>query len=69
MKRECNPRARKVRHNGHKSQAGIQGCQIYFMPGAKSSPEKSQILRQGDKKRANQFSTFISSYKVIWTHT
>jgi len=27
-----------------------QGCQIYFCQGAKSNPEKSQILRQGTKK-------------------
>ena len=30
-------------------------------------PEKSQILRQGAKKRSTVFSKVISNYKVKWT--
>jgi len=36
-----------------------------FYQGAKSSLEKSQILRQGANERANHFSKQISSYKVV----
>ena len=40
-----------------------------FCQEAKFSPEKSQILRQGVKKGTTIFSTFIGSYKIIWTRS
>jgi len=45
--------------------APISVTRSTFCQADKSSPEKSQILRQGTKKRPTTFFKFISSYKVV----